>query len=120
MNRLNLLLTSSAVFLSACAFQPAKWTVGDSVRQAVFTASLAADYAQTKSILEDANLRERNDLISRENVEVYFASCALAHWAVSYVLPKRSWREIWQYGWIAAEVGTVAHNYFVFGVKITN
>lgn len=88
----------------------AHWDGGDTARQLALTGLLAADYAQTKTILDDSRWEELNPLITTETVDFYFPACAVGHFAVAAMLPKK-WRERWQILWIGAQGATVVYNH---------
>jgi hypothetical protein len=112
--------TILAVLLLLPAVSPADWSSADTTRQVLFTTVLALDWAQTRYIAtHPENHREKNPIIGEHpttgRVDGYFASSALIHWSVSYLLPDKylgiKWRSIWQNISIGVETGVVARNY---------
>lgn len=95
---------------SACA----EWTSADTKRQAIFTGVLALDWAQTRHIARNPDeFREINTVIGDHptpgRVDGYFASSALVHFGISYLIPDR-YRRVWQNVSIGFEAGVVARN----------
>ena len=90
-----------------------EWTRTDTQYQGVFVALTAVDWLQTKEIASNPKFSETNLILGgnpdQNKVDVYFASCLLAHSAISYYLPKK-YRRYWQCVFIAVEVGYVGHN----------
>lgn len=101
------------MLLSASA--NAEWTSDDTKRQAIFTGVLALDWAQTRYIAKHPDNHSEINVIlgdhpSSGRVDGYFASSALIHFGISYILPDR-YRRTWQNVSIAFETGMVIRNY---------
>ncbi len=99
------------------------WTGGDTALQAAFLTALAIDRGQTVE-LRDRHLEEigwARSFIgahpSSGQVNRYFATCALAHTAIAYVLHK-PYRTIWQSFWIGVEVDTIHSNSVNMGISV--
>lgn len=114
------------------------WTTGDTVRQAVVTGLLIADWGQTRWNVKhesdcntpsglyprnpicDALRYETNPLLGQNpsmgRVNIYFSAAIVGHAAISYALP-RGWRDGWQYVWIGIEANQVNRNRSI-GIKI--
>lgn len=92
----------------------ADWRPADTVRQAAYLSLHYADWRQTIQLAEHPDYHELNPIIgkhpSRQRVDNYFAATAVAHTAVSVMLPPR-WRSRWQYFTIATQGLVVHHNY---------
>ncbi len=91
------------------------WTAGDTAFQAVFLVELAIDRGQTASI-NDHHLEEigwARSFIgphpSAGQINRYFATCAIVHTAIAYILPK-PYRTIWQSFWVGVETNTIKSN----------
>ena len=91
------------------------WSSADTYRQAIVTALIAADWAQTRWIAtHPRNARDLNPILGEHpslgKVNAYFATFTVAHAAVSAALPVR-YRAPWQYVWIGYEWSAVHRNY---------
>lgn len=88
------------------------WTTADTAWQGAVTASLAADYSQTRTAL-DAGYDEKNPIMGpsgdRIAPEVYFPACAAAAAGAAVALP-RPWRRALQVAVLAVQVHTIAGN----------
>lgn len=96
------------------------WSSEDTYRQALSTALLGADWAQTRSIAKGIpGIHETNKLLGQHPsvgmVNNYFAASALADAVIASQLPPE-WRKIFQYGTIGLEAPTVGRNKFVFNI----
>lgn len=101
-----------------------EWSKSDVSREIAYLVLHVADWGQTRNILHradtgcdgDPTCIERNPFLGRSpsirRVDTYFAVTALAHVAISHVLPK-DWRQGWQYLTIGMEAGIVGHNYSI-------
>ena len=100
------------VLLTSCATDP--WTKKDTAYQGAFLAVTAIDWLQTKEVVRNPNYYEINPVLGcnpkQNNVDLYFAGCAIANTAIAYYLPKE-YRRIWQCLWIGFEAGYVNYNY---------
>ncbi len=108
-------------FLSvAPAYCGDEWTTEDTAYQSAFLAITAIDWLQTKEIARDPAHKESNPILGsnpgQNEIDMYFAGCAIAHTAIAYYLP-RKYRRIWQYVWIGVEAGYVGYNYNA-GIRI--
>ena len=104
------------------------WSNADTAWQASYMALHIADWGQTRNIVRradtgcdgDPTCIERNPFLGRnpslKRVDTYFAVTALAHTAISYVLPS-DWRRGWQMITIGMEAGVVGYNYSI-GLKM--
>ena len=96
------------------------WTRKDTYFEAAALASIALDYSQTKGMVNKGFMidgrpyEEHNPIMgsrpSSQTVDLYFASVAVTHVAVAYLLPQK-WRRWFQAGTIVLELGVVAGNY---------
>jgi hypothetical protein len=112
LERLLLLL----IFLTGCASYPFEdWSKEDTTRQLVVTGLIAADWVQTEEIKSNSAFRELNPMASKNNINLYFPVCAVAHVAVSGFL-NPEYRKAWQYISIGAQGATVYHNHQI-GVR---
>ncbi len=104
------LLVASAL-LTACG--PSKWSKLDTAAQLTLTASLAADYAQTRAALnagwyeDNVIMGERGETIPPE---LYFAVCAWGSFVLARELP-RPWRTIFQGGVTVWQADTIRYNW---------
>jgi len=90
------------------------WMREDTYRELAWTALLAVDYMQTRTIVQNPDKYfEYNPIIgkhpSQKNVDIYMASCAIIHPVISYYLPPK-YRKVWQYVTIGIELGAVGNN----------
>lgn len=91
------------------------WTKEDTMREAAYLVLHVVDWGQTRNIVHRSNedFFEKNPIIgnrpSIKRVDSYFAFTAIAHVAVSYVLP-RVWREGFQYTTVGVQAGVVIQN----------
>lgn len=94
---------------------PYKWTPTDTALQVVFLTTLDIDRAQTaygsKYRYEETGFARSyiGPHPSAGQVNGYFASCALLHTGIAYVLPK-PYRTIWQSFFIGVEYNSIRHN----------
>ncbi len=92
---------------------PRQWNRTDTAAQVALTASLAADYTQTRAALDDG-WEETNPIMGSDGKrlppEIYFPVCALASFAVARELP-RPWRSLFQVGVLALQVDSIRHNW---------
>ena len=92
-----------------------KWTATDTALQVVFLATLDVDRAQTvygsKHHFEEVGFARSfiGPHPSSGRVNGYFATCAVLHTTVAYVLPK-PYRTIWQSFFIGVETSSIRHN----------
>ncbi len=94
--------------------QAADWTTQDTALQIAVTASLYADYAQTKDIQRYPQCWEANPILGRhptdKAIDRYFLAVAVGHAAIAYALPAGWPRTTWQGAVIAIEVAQVIKN----------
>lgn len=106
--------------LFPCSCMAGDWTTADTVRQLTYTGLTVIDCEQTKRFISNPHMYENNPILGKHPSEARInnlcAASIVGNAAVSYILPRR-WREAWQYVWIGAEVGAVAHNHSI-GVRI--
>ncbi len=100
-----------------CAFRPVHaqgWAAQDTALQIAVTASLAADWAQTKDIKHYDQCWEENKILGRhptdKAIDHYFLAVAVGHAAIAYSLPSGWPRTTWQGAAIAIEVAQVIKN----------
>jgi len=103
-----------SVALLAGSAQADEWMTADTQREAVYLALHAMDWAQTRNIARNPyKWHEQNSILgehpSVDRVDAYFAIIALAHVAVSDMLPTE-YRTAWQHVSIGFEAGVVGHN----------
>ena len=84
--------------------------------EVVFQVALYADYRQTRVIAENPGIwHEKNPLLgdhpSTSRVRNYFLAASVGHWAISYMLPKGKWRNMWQGVTIGMELNQTYQNY---------
>lgn len=106
--------------MSNTAIAHDEWTTSDTKRQAVYLTLHTIDWAQTRYIAKNPDKwRELNPLIGEHpsvgRVDGYFATGALLHTGIAYVLPEK-WRKGFQYVTIGIEAGITARNYHL-GIK---
>ena len=107
-------LLTALLLLSAFGSASAdEWRTDDTYRQASYYVLLLADWRQTRQIASDPDYYEHNPVLgenpTRSEVDRYFTIGAVAHFAVSRVLPQK-YRSWWQYTTLAFQAGTVGHN----------
>lgn len=82
-------------------------------RETIFLYSLAKDWKQTHNIIESPFRREGNKFLgpdpSREKVDTYFASCAVIHSTIAFMLPEK-YSKMWQMTWIFIQTGVTERN----------
>jgi len=108
------------ILLYSFTAQAGDWTRKDTYFEAAALATIALDYSQTKGMVSKGFMidgrpyEEHNPIMgsrpSSQTVDLYFASVAVAHVAVAYLLPQK-WRRWFQAGTIVLELGVVAGNY---------
>lgn len=97
------------------------WKEVDTERQLAYILLHAIDWAQTRHIAREPDkFYEFNPLLgehpSVKRVDSYMLVSALAHTAVSYVLPPE-WRRAFQHITLSVKSGLVNHN-FSIGLRI--
>ena len=100
-----------------------QWTREDTIYEGVFLVAFAADWMQTRWVAKHdyqtkngntvINFTETNPFITGKpsvgTIDAYFATAALVHVGVSYLLPKK-WRRGWQIGGIFLEMYAIYDN----------
>ena len=131
------------LIVSSFAFAHDDWTTGDTIRETVYQTTNLIDMGTTISIAKNPTYTkeitltnpqthstetylatyyryERNPLIgdhpSVNKVVLTMTAGAVAHAAISYVLP-RGWRDAWQYV-TSGESAWCIHNNFSLGLKV--
>lgn len=101
------------LILSSTSYATDVWTKKDTTYQAICLTLKAVDWLQTKEIARNPNYYELNPILgkypSQNEVDLYFASTAIAHTIIAYYLPKK-YRRIWQCVFIGIQAGCVGHN----------
>ena len=96
------------------------WTTNDTKREVAYLALHTMDWSQTRYIAKHPEYYEQNSHLGKHptvaQVNAYFASMALAHIRVAYLLPA-DWRHGFQYVTIGVELGWVTHNASI-GIKM--
>jgi hypothetical protein len=97
------------------------WTTADTLREVAWQVVNAADWGTTLEIARHPNeYKEYNPLLGHHpsvgKVNTYFIAGAVAHFGVSYLLPKE-WRPWWQYASIGISGACAVHNLNV-GLRI--
>ena len=115
----NIIITITLIIWATTA-QAGDWTRQDTYFEAAALTALALDYAQTKSmvskgfVIDGRPYEEHNPIMGRypssQTVDLYFASVAVSHIAIAYLLPSK-WRRWFQAGTIVLELGVVGTNY---------
>lgn len=90
----------------------AKWTATDTAWQGAVTASLAADFVQTRTAL-NADYDEMNPVMGADGdrvaPEIYFPACAALSAGAAVALPGR-WRRVFQIAVIGVQTAAIVHN----------
>lgn len=102
---------------------PRAWSTGDVALELAFTASLFADWIQTRNTIAvnravpgspGMHYVELNPILgsspSRTNVDAYFLAMGAAQLAVAHLLPHGGWRTSWLVAGVGIEGGIVARN----------
>ena len=96
------------------------WTALDTSFQATLLTLKAVDWLQTKEIARNPKYSETNFILGKypkqNEVDLYFASSAIAHTVIAYYLPSKL-RRVWQCMFLFIQVGCVSHNYNA-GIRI--
>ncbi len=96
------------------------WGKEDTSLQTAVVVFILADWAQTRYIASNPEFIETNPILgpnpSIEEVDQYFAICALGNTAIAYFLPKK-FRKWWQVLSLSTQINFVNHNYNL-GVKM--
>lgn len=92
-----------------------RYTKADYLREGAYLAAHTVDYLQTLKIASHPeSYHERNPILgphpSKEEVTVYFASSAVLHLALSWLLPP-PYREAFQYTTIIFKTGLIGVNF---------
>jgi len=107
------LISCMFVLLMVTPAYAGSWSKEDTARQATFLILETADWLQTKEIARNPKYTEINPILGKcptqNSVDLYFASCAVAHTAIAYCLPSK-YRKWWQYVFIGIQAGCVGHN----------
>ena len=102
----------AALLLSACG--PRQWTRADTAWQVAVTASLAADYSQTRQAL-DAGGMELNPIMgpsgNRVSPEIYFPVVGSALAGAAVALPPGRWRRALQVAVVALQAKSITKNW---------
>ena len=92
----------------------ADWTEADTAREVCYLSVLAVDMLQTHDIDSAGGHFEKNVILGKAPkpiwVNVYFAACAVGHYAVSKWVPNK-YREFWQVVTIGLETKVINKNY---------
>lgn len=106
-------LVIALLLAAAAACGPRAWTAADTAGQLAVTATLAADYTQTRAALDTDGV-EANPIMGaggeRLAPEVYFPAAAVALTGAAVALP-RPWRRVLQVAAVGVQVHTVAGNW---------
>jgi hypothetical protein len=97
------------------------WTKTDTAREVVWMILHAVDWGQTLEIARHPDdFREMNPILGTHptvgRVNLYMGAWALAHPAISYLLPG-DWRKTWQYLTIGVSFTSTANN-FNLGLRV--
>ncbi len=100
------------LLLALACCTPATWSRTDTVLEATFGATLAADYLQTRQVTADG--KEGNPVMGHRGERmppaVYFPAVAVAHVAAARCMP-RPWRTIFQAFTVGWQVDAIHTNW---------
>ena len=90
------------------------WNQETTARQLCFLFTLSTDWQQTLNISKNPEkYNEVNPILGshpdENKVHMYFASCAITHALISYMLPAE-YSKIWQVTWIGIQSSVTDHN----------
>lgn len=108
------------IFLLALVLFPSQsfafgsWNQETTARELCFLFTLSHDWQQTLDISKNPDkYSEANPILGSHpnegKVHMYFASCALTHALVAYMLPPR-YSKLWQITWIGIQSSVTDHN----------
>jgi hypothetical protein len=91
------------------------WNQETTARELCFLFTLSNDWRQTLNISKNPDkYSEANPLLGEHpdasKIHMYFATCALTHALVAYMLPPQ-YSKIWQVTWIGIQSSVTDHNY---------
>ena len=103
--------------LIAMPCQAQEWSRTDTALEATYLALHSVDWSQSKYIAKHPeSFYETNVFLGKHphggDVNVYFATTAIAHIAVAYLLPEK-YRSMFQVATIGMEIGYVGKNYHI-------
>jgi len=103
-----------SVFILSASCGGREWTKTDTALEAVWQVGHVADWMQTRQVAKHpAQWEELNPILGKHpsvgKVDTYMLGAALAHYGISYALPKE-YRGIWQYISITVKYGVVGYN----------
>ena len=111
-------LLTAAMFI-CCSAHAQNITTPQIALEAAFDAALIADYQQSSKIdgfcdgRINCTIHETNPLLGddpgKARLHNYFVTAALAHAAISYVLPDK-YRTLWQASSLGVEIGVISRN----------
>ncbi len=90
------------------------WNQETTARELCFLFTLYQDWQQTRTIAANPDrFKETNPILGshpgKQDVDLYFAGCALGHAFIAYMLPPRA-SKIWQTTWIGIQTGVIEDN----------
>ena len=108
------------VILCALFFVPSiswafgSWNQETTARELCFLFSLSTDWKQTLDISKNPDkFSESNPILGsnpdERKVHMYFASCAISHALIAYMLPPK-YSRLWQVTWIGIQSSVTDHN----------
>ena len=106
------LLTAGA--LSSASAWETSWNQETTARELCFLMTLYQDWKQTRVIAANPDkFRETNAILGdhprQSDVDLYFATCAIGHAFIAYLLPPKA-SKIWQTTWIGIQSSVIESN----------
>ncbi len=104
----------TVLIFPSISFAFGSWNQETTARELCFLYTLSKDWQQTLDIADNpSKYSEENPVLGshpdKNNVNMYFASCAATHALVAYILPP-NYSKIWQITWIGIQSNVTNHN----------
>ena len=110
-----------ALFATPSISSSSQWTKKDTAYELTYAVFHVVDWGQTLYVARNDGFSELNPILGPEpsvgEVNTYFLSTLIGHFAVSYFLPEE-YRRYWQIGTIILQFGITARN-AALGVKVS-
>ncbi len=103
----------AVMIVPSISFAFGSWNQETTARELCFLYTLSKDWQQTLDIARNpSQYSEENPILGshpdKNDVNIYFASCAATHALVAYILPP-DYSKLWQLTWIGIQ-SNVTHN----------